>query len=299
MNTANLVEIFCLFDEFCKIFEPELKKHLVDVPGKKRRNRKNRMSDAEIMTILVLFHTSRHRDLKAFYLGYICLHMRQDFPVRLSYNRFVERQAKVALHLLLFLQTCALGKCTGISIIDSTPLVSCHIKRMHSHKTMKGWAEKGTCTMGWFYGFKLHLVINEKGEIIQWMLTPGNTDDREPLKNGDFTRKLFGKIFADRGYISQDLFEMLFVDDIHLVTKIKKNMKNSLMNLYDKILLRKRALVETVNDELKNVCHIEHTRHRSVDNFAVNILAALIAYNLLPKKPEMNIEIIDKSRLIA
>ena len=299
MNTANLVEIFCLFDEFCKIFEPELKKHLVDVPGKKRRNRKNRMSDAEIMTILVLFHTSRHRDLKAFYLGYICLHMRQDFPVRLSYNRFVERQAKVALHLLLFLQTCALGKCTGISIIDSTPLVSCHIKRMHSHKTMKGWAEKGKCTMGWFYGFKLHLVINEKGEIIQWMLTPGNTDDREPLKNGDFTRKLFGKIFADRGYISQDLFEMLFVDDIHLVTKIKKNMKNSLMNLYDKILLRKRALVETVNDELKNVCHIEHTRHRSVDNFAVNILAALIAYNLLPKKPEMNIEIIDKSRLIA
>ena len=299
MDTANLVEIFCLFDEFCKIFEPELKKHLVDAPGKKRRNRKCRMSDAEIMTILVLFHTSRHRDLKAFYLGYICQHMRQEFPARLSYNRFVERQTKVALHLLLFLQTCALGKCTGISIIDSTPLVSCHIKRMHSHKTMRGWAAKGKCTMGWFYGFKLHLVINEKGEIIQWMLTPGNTDDREPLKNRDFTQKLFGKIFADRGYISQDLFEMLFVDDIHLVTKIKKNMKNSLMNLYDKILLRKRALVETVNDELKNVCHIEHTRHRSVDNFAVNVLAALIAYNMLPKKPEMNIEIIDKSKLIA
>ena len=257
------------------------------------------MSDAEIMTILVLFHTSRFRDLKSFYLGYICLHMHKDFPVRLSYTRFVERQAKVALHLLLFLQTCALGKCTGISIIDSTPLVSCHIKRMHSHKTMKGWAAKGKCTMGWFYGFKLHLVINEKGEIIQWMLTPGNTDDREPLKDRDFTQKLFGKIFADRGYISQDLFKMLFVDDIHLVTKIKKNMKNSLMNLYDKILLRKRALIETVNDELKNVCHIEHTRHRSVDNFAVNMLAALIAYNMLPKKPEMNIEIIDKSRLIA
>jgi hypothetical protein len=225
--------------------------------------------------------------------------MRSEFPVRLSYNRFVERQAKVALHLLLFLQTCALGKCTGISIIDSTPLVSCHMKRMHSHKTMMGWAAKGKCTMGWFYGFKLHLVINERGEIIQWMLTPGNTDDREPLKNRDFTQKLFGKIFADRGYISQDLFEMLFVDDIHLVTKIKKNMNNSLMNLHDKILLRKRALIESVNDELKNVCHIEHTRHRSVDNFTVNILAALIAYNMLPKKPEMNIGIIDKSRLIA
>lgn len=299
MDTANLVEIFCLFDEFCKVFEPKLKKHLVDVPGKRRRNRKCRVSDAEIMTMLVLFHTSRHRDLKAFYLGYICQHMRGDFPNRISYNRFVERQAKVAIHLLLFLQTCALGKCTGISIIDSTPLMSCHIKRERQHKTMKGWAQKGKCTMGWFYGFKLHLVINDRGEIIQWTLTPGNVDDREPLKDCKFTEKLFGKLFADRGYISQNLFEMLFVDDIHLVTGIKKSMKNSLMNLYDKIHLRKRALIETVNDQLKNVCNIEHTRHRSIENFAVNIFAALIAYNLLPKKPSMNIDIIDKSKIIA
>ena len=131
------------------------------------------------------------------------------------------------------------------------------------------------------------------------MLTPGNVDDREPLKDRDFTRKLFGKLFADRGYISQDLFEMLFVDDIHLVTKIKRNMKNSLMNLYDKILLRKRAVIETVNDELKNICQIEHTRHRSVDNFVTNLIAGIIAYNLMPKKPSMNIEIIDESRLIA
>ena len=152
---------------------------------------------------------------------------------------------------------------------------------------------------GWFYGFKLHLIINEMGEIIQWQLTPGNVDDRAPLKDSEFTEKLFGKLFADRGYISQDLFEKLFVDDIHLVTKIKKNMKNSLMNLHDKILLRKRSVIETVNDELKNVCNIEHTRHRSVDNFATNLLAGLIAYNLLPKKPSMNIEIIDKSKLIA
>lgn len=153
--------------------------------------------------------------------------------------------------------------------------------------------------MGWFYGFKLHLVINDKGEIIQWQLTPGNIDDREPLKNRRFTERLFGKLFADRGYISQDLFEMLFVDDIHLITKLKWNMKNSLMNLYDKILLRKRAVIETVNDELKNICQIEHTRHRSVDNFATNLIAGIIAYYLLPKKPGMNIEIIDESRLMA
>lgn len=299
MTTANVIEIFCFLDEFCKYFEPELQKRTISVSGKHHRNRPGRMSDSEIMTILVLFHTSHFRDLKTFYLGYICQHMRKEFPQVISYNRFVERQAKVGLHLLLFFHTCALGKCTGISIIDSTPLVSCHIKRMHMHKTMAGWAQKGKCTMGWFYGFKLHLVINDKGEIIQWQLTPGNCDDREPLKNKKFTERLFGKLFADRGYISQDLFESLFVDDIHLVTKIRKNMKNSLMNLYDKIMLRKRAVIETVNDELKNVCHIEHTRHRSIDNFASNLFAGLIAYNLLPKKPEMNIEIIDKSRLIA
>lgn len=299
MTIANVIEIFCFLDEFCKYFEPELKKRTLSTSGKRHRNRPGRMSDSEIMTILVLFHTSHFRDLKSFYLGYISQHMRREFPHVVSYNRFVERQAKVGLHLLLFFQTCALGKCTGISIIDSTPLVSCHIKRMHMHRTMQGWAQKGKCTMGWFYGFKLHLVINDKGEIIQWQLTPGNCDDREPLKNRKFTERLFGKLFADRGYISQDLFESLFVDDIHLVTKIRKNMKNSMMNLYDKIMLRKRAVIETVNDELKNVCHIEHTRHRSIDNFASNLFAGLIAYNLLPKKPEMNIEIIDKSRLIA
>ena len=279
MTTANLIEIFCILDEFCKFFAPELKKHTIQVPGKRHRNRPSRMSDSEIMTILILFHTHRFRDLKSFYLGYVCQHMRKDFPNPVSYNRFVERQAQVGLHLLLFLQTCALGKCTGISIIDSTPLVSCHIKREKQHKTIKGWAAKGKCTMGWFYGFKLHPVINDKGEIIQWQLTPGNVDDR--------------------GYISQDLFGMLFVDDIHLVTKLKRNMKNSLMNIYDKILLRKRSVIETVNDELKNICQIEHTRHRSVDNFATNLFAGLIAYNLLPKKPSMNIEIIDKSKLIA
>lgn len=299
MTDANLIEIFCILDEFCKYLEPELKKHTIDIPGKVRRNRPPRMSDSEIMLILVIFHTYRFRDLKSFYLGYVCRHMQKDFPHVLSYNRFVERQMRVGIHLLLFLQTCTLGQCTGISIIDSTPLIACHIKREHNHKTMKGWAAKGKCTMGWFYGFKLHLVINDKGEIIQWRLTPGNVDDREPLKDRIFTDRLFGKLFADRGYISQDLFELLFVNDVHLVTKIKKNMKNSLMNLYDKILLRKRAIIETVNDELKNICHIEHTRHRSIDNFATNLLAGLIAYNLLPKKPSMNIEIIDKNRLIG
>lgn len=136
--------------------------------------------------------------------------------------------------------------------------------------------------MGWLYGIKLHLVINDKAEIIQFQFTPGNTDNREPLKDNAFTKTLFGKLIADRGYISKTLFDKLFVDDIHLITKIKKNMKNALMHLYHKILLKKRAIIETVNDQLKNICQIEHTRHRSVHNFIVNLISALIAYNLLP-----------------
>ena len=107
MTDTNLIEIFCIFDDFCKYFTPELKKHTLQVPSKRHRNRASRMSDCEIMTILGLFHTHRFRDLKSFYLGYICQHMRGDFPHRLSYNRFVKRQAQVTPHLLLVLQTCA------------------------------------------------------------------------------------------------------------------------------------------------------------------------------------------------
>ena len=135
MTGANIIEIFCILDEFCKYFAPKLKKHTLDTSGKRRM---------------------RHRDLKSFYLGYVCNHMRKEFPHRLSYNRFVERQAKVGLHLLLFLQTCALGKCTGISIIGSTPLKSCNIKRAHSHRTMKGWAAKGKC----MYGYENETIID-------------------------------------------------------------------------------------------------------------------------------------------
>jgi hypothetical protein len=199
--------------------------------------------------------------------------------------------------LAIFLKTCCLGACTGISYIDSTPLRACHIRRERSNKVFKGFAAKGQCSIGWFYGFKLHLVINDKGEILDFMLTQGNVDDRDPLKNKSFHKKIFGKLFGDKGYISSSLFEKLFIDGIHLVTKLKKNMKNSLMLISDKIYLKKRALIETVNDELKNICQLEHTRHRSFSNFITNLLSGLIAYSFFPKKPSLNIDIIDNKTL--
>ena len=176
------------------------------------------------------------------------------------------------------------------STIDSTSIRVCNNKRITRNKVFQGIAERGKSTMGWFYGFKLHLVCNEKGELLNFSLTKGNVDDRNQDVLNVLTKDLFGKLFADKGYISQKLFEALFNDGVHLVTGIKSNMKNSLMSVRDKILLRKRSVIETINDELKNICHVEHSRHRSTHNFIMNIIAALAAYCFFPKKPSINVE---------
>lgn len=150
--------------------------------------------------------------------------------------------------------------------------------------------------MGWFHGFKLHIVINDKGEILNFMITKANTDDRAPLKQQRYIEKIFGKLYADKGYVSQKLAEALFVDQIHLVTQIRNKMKNQLIEKNDKILLRKKSVIETVNDELKNICQVEHSRHRSVGNFLTNLVAGIVAYSFLPKKPSIKYQAINKNQ---
>ena len=298
ITSDKITEIYCIVDEFCKEFEEAKKGHVL--PKNNTRAYKNRaftMSDSEVITILILFHSMSFRNLKHFYLYYVQKHLKSEFPRTVSYNRFVELQSKATMPLAIFLKTCCLGVCTGISYIDSTPLRACHIRRERSNKVFKEYAAKGQCSIGWFYGFKLHLVINDKGEILDFMLTQGNVDDREPLKNKSFHKKIFGKLFGDKGYISSSLFEKMFIDGVHLITKLKKNMKNSLMLMSDKIYLKKRALIETVNDELKNICQVEHTRHRSFSNFITNLLSGLIAYSFFPKKPSLNLDIINNKAL--
>jgi len=151
--------------------------------------------------------------------------------------------------------------------------------------------------MGWFHGFKLHIIINDKGEILNFTITQANVDDRTPLKKKSFLDKIYGKLYADKGYVGKDLMQLLFADGLHLITHIKNNMKNSLMTMSDKILLRKRSIIETVNDELKNICQIEHSRHRSFTNFLANIVAGLIAYSFLPKKPSIKYQTIKSNQL--
>lgn len=153
--------------------------------------------------------------------------------------------------------------------------------------------------MGWFHGFKLHIVINDKGEILNFTITQANVDDRNPLKKKRLLDKIYGKLFADKGYVGKELMQTLFVDGVHLITNIKNNMKNSLMTMSDKILLRKRSIIETVNDELKNICQIEHSRHRSFENFITNIIAGLIAYSFLPKKPSIKYQTVTTNQLTA
>ena len=206
-----------------------------------------------------------------------------------SYNRFVELEKEVAIPLALFIKKVLLGKCTGISFVDSTQLRVCRNQRIHIHKTFKGIAQRGKCSMGWFWGFKLHLICNEKGELLNFMIILGDVDDWKPLEYKAFIELIYGKLVGDKGYISKNLFKRLFVDGIQFTTKLKSNMKGALMSVSDKLLLRKRAIIETVNDELKNIAQVQRSRQRCFDNFIVNLLRGIAAYCFFPKKPYINL----------
>ena len=286
----KVTELFCMADDFCKFFDAMMEKYTLKSDTKRRYHRDSTMSKAEIMLIMILFHDSGYRCLKHFYLEKVCRHLRHLFPKIVSYNRFVELEKEVAVPLALFIKKVLLGKCTGISSVDSTPLRVCRNQRIHIHKVFKGIAQRGKCSMGWFFGFKLHLICNEKGELPNFMITPGDVDDRKPLEYKAFVEFIYGKLVADKGYIGKNLFRRMFVDGLQLITKLKSNIKGALMSVSDKLLLRKRTIIETVNDELKNIAQVEHSRHRSFDNFIVNILGAIAAYCMFPQKPCINVQ---------
>jgi hypothetical protein len=286
LSNDKITDIFYLIDEFCQEFELSVKKHTLGQTPK----RKPTMSCSEVITLMVIFHSGGYRNMKHFYLHYVQKHLTDHFPKTVSYNRFVELMQAATLPMTIFMKTCCLGQGTGISFIDSTPIRVCKNKRIKRNKVFDGLAKVGKSTMGYFFGFKLHIVINDKGELLNFALTQGNVDDREPLKNKNFIKALKGKLYADKGYVSKTLTNILFLDGLHLITSIRNNMKNTLMELKDKILLRKRSVIETVNDELKNMCQIEHSRHRSFTNFITNLISGLIAYSFFPKKPAIRFE---------
>jgi hypothetical protein len=281
----SLLELFCDVDDFCKDFLPKWQRIQLS-SGLLHRCRQRSLCMSEVMTILIAFHQSHYRDFKAYYCDQVLQHWRSEFPGLVSYNRFVEFTSSALIPLAVYLRERGFGRCTGISFIDSTALAVCHNARIHQNKVFAGLAERGHTSTGWFFGFKLHLVVNDRGELLNAFLTPGNIDDRQPVMK--LVRQLFGKLFGDKGYLSKPLAdELLKTFNLQLITKLRGNMKNRLLPLSDALLLRKRAIIETVIDQLKNISQIEHSRHRSPFNFIVNVLCGLIAYCRRAKKPSL------------
>ena len=276
------VALFCSVDDFCLQFEPAMQARVLH-DGVRRRRRKCKLALSEILTIVIAFHLSHFRDLKAFYNYSIVNHL-QDFPTLICYNRFVELMPRLVVPLSCYLQS-RFGKQSGIAFVDSTLIRVCSNKRIERNRVFAGVAARGCTTVGWFFGFKLHLVVIEIGELLGEQLTSGNVDDRKPVP--DLTKHLSGKLYGDKGYISQKLFEELFDRGLQLITTLRKNMKPKMLLLWDRLMLRKRSIIETINDQLKNVSQIEHTRHRSLCGFMVNLLSGLTAYTHQPQKPSI------------
>ena len=280
----SILELFCHVDDFCQWMATWENAKLLGVARK--RGPAPRLSLSEVMTMLIHFHQSHYRDFKAYYTQQVCKHMRSEFPGLVSYTRIVELMPS-ALPALYFYLYGRFGQTTGVAFIDSTPLPVCHNKRIGRHRVFADVAARGKSSMGWFYGFKLHLIVNDQGELLAFQLTPGNVDDRKPVPQ--MSNNLWGKLVGDRGYLSQPLFEQLFERGLQLITPLRKNMKNRLVVLDDKLLTRKRAAIETIIDQLKNISQILHTRHRSTINFAVNLIAGLIAYTWQAKKLSLHL----------
>jgi hypothetical protein len=201
----TLIVLYCIVDSFCKEFYPEWEKQLLK-QGLKKRRTPSRLSPSEIMTLVIYFHIVRFRDFKTYYTRYVMVYLRDSFPHLVSYSHIINLLKPVAIPLCIFIHTLK-GEKTEIYFIDSMVLKVCHIKREKQHRVFNGLARKAKSTIGWFYGVKLHLVINDRGEIMAFKVTAGNVDDRKPV--ADLVKHLAGKLFGDKGYISQTLSESL------------------------------------------------------------------------------------------
>ncbi len=285
-----LVSIFYHIDEFCKFLE----KQRIEPPVSSSRSS---LTNAEIMTICVFFHFSGYKTFKDYYIRGVFRYNQKDFKKLVSYNRFIELKQELALDLGLFAMIlCHLNKCTGTSFVDSTPLVVCHNKRIYSHKVFKGLAARGKTSTGWFFGFKLHIVVDHNGNILNFHFTAGNVSDASAIVIKSLLADLFGNVYGDKGYLlNRELFEYFYENGLHMITKIRSNMDNKLMELSDKLLLSKRGMVESVIDILKIHLSIDHTRHRSPRAFLANLFSGLIAYAFRDKKPS----IVSKFRAVS
>lgn len=287
----SIVSLFCEIDDFYLHYMEQMTSEDAESDKPERRGRPRNLHPSEVMTILVNFHHSGYRSFKHYYQKHVCRYLRWAFPKLVSYNRFVELTSEALVFVSAYLQM-RYGKCNGISFIDSTSIVVCRRQRIQGHRVFAKEGGRGMNSLGWFYGFKLHLIVNTDGEVLAAQLTPGNTNDRKPVR--ELTQGLFGKLYADKGYVSEALSEALKTQGICLVSKVNKNMRPEALSDVDAALLKKRMCIESVIEQLKHQSQLEHTRHRSYQNFRVNVFCALIAYTYQQKKPSVNLRELDE-----
>jgi transposase len=281
---VDVTALYCCLDDFCKVFE-DWEAHRL-IPSQTRRQRPGKLSRSEMLFIVVLFHLSPFKHFEAFHRYGVGQQHRACFGELPHYDRFVSLVPRLFVPLVLLLHSLG-GEQTGVHFADSTRLAVCHNRRIHRHKVFDGPAARGKTSMGWFYGLKPHLVVNHKGQVMALRVTPGNTADSTVLD--EMTQRLAGKPCADKGYIGRALFNKLWRRGLRLLTHIRRNMRNHLMPLADKIMPRKRFVIETALDILKCEMGLEHSRHRSVTNAMVPVLSCLVAYAFRPGKPSISL----------
>ena len=270
--------IFCIVDDFCKKFEPYFKNQLKK-DGFLKRDRKSQTTLSEDLTIVIFYQFSGIKNFKTFFYAFK-KNFISEFPQLCSYNRFIEKKQRL-LFPLYTLSECVKGECTGVSYIDSTALPVCHNKRIHTHKVFQKIAKRGKTTMGYFYGFKVHLVLNHTGHIINYSLSSGELHDLH--KTFELLKNLWGSAYGDKGYVSSEIFENLRLFKVNIMTYLKKNMKKmreKLVPFQDAINLRNRGVVENTIKGLKIKYSMQQTRSRSVINYFVNIIGSICAHGL-------------------
>ncbi len=280
----RLVETFCEVDDFCKAFVPQWEAYLIGI-GSAPRGPQPGLFASEIITILLVLHSSRFKYLKSFYQGVMGDVLRQYFPGMPCYERFVTIQKSVFMPLLFFLLS-RLGQRTGIYYIDSTALPVCHNRRISRHQTFAGLAARGKTSMGWFFGFKLHLVFNQLNQIVALKLTAGNVADTNAVPA--LTQNLTGKLFGDKGYIGKQLAQQLLRRGLALFTRVRKNMKSLPLSMTDKMLMNARNMAETIIGHIKAFSSLNLPKHRAPINAFLHLLAALTAYQINPIKPAVS-----------
>ena len=287
LDADKLIEIFCKIDDFYLQFDQWLSKETsLRLGTSPKAVRQPSLCPSEIMTILVFYHLSGFKCFKYYYKKFIKGFADDYFPQAPSYNRFIELIPRACWPLLAFLKTCCLGKETGIYYIDATKLAVCRNQRIKDHRVFGDIARRGKSSMGWFLGLKLHIVINDLGELIALKITTGNVADNNHQVLRELLGGLKGKCFGDRGYLST-LFEEFFEKGLRIITKTKRKMKPQILEKKDRYLLNQRTVIESVFDICKHIGDIEHSRHRSPDNALTHLLAGVVAYTFLDDKPSI------------